>query len=398
MLKPLKEIKVVELTIAGAGPSCGRILHDFGTENILVEPTNGTVTRVLTPFDYYTAGKQSIVLNTKSAEGYEALCRIIKDSDVFLANYRAKGLRKMKLSYEDVKTINPNIIYASLSGFGDKGPIADAPGNNVSAFYARGGVLHPMSQGDILPYGTIAFGDIATGMSLALGVVLALYNRKVTGEGTKVSSSLLETAYFLNHDPMIDVQKGGKFPKTRETPKRALVNSYKCKDDHYIYICIADLNPFIRLMKELGREDVLNSREWNSITDTMDENAPAVVKLLDAEFAKYTADEALEILNRADCSAQQVMTLEETLKDEQAWANDYLYHGKDSRTGEDIIYPAMPVRVGDDENDPFKRGPRLGEHSVSLLKKYGYTDAEIQKLIDKKVTIDGSKEDVFKGF
>lgn len=396
MLHPLKGIKVVELTIAGAGPACGAILHQFGAENILVEPPMGSVTRTLTAFDYYTGGKKSIVLNTKSEEGYEALCRIIKDSDVFLANYRTKGLRKMKLSYEDVKALNPKIIYATLTGYGDKGPICDMPGNNVSAFYARGGVLQVMSQGDVLPYGTIAFGDIATGESLAFAIVMALYNRQITGEGCKVTSSLLQNAYFLNHDPMIDVQLGGKFPKTRLTPKRALVNSYMCKDGKYVYLCIADLPPFMRLLENLGRQDIINSREWTSIYDTMDDNAPGIVKILDEEFAKLTSDEAMDILIKSDCSAQKVMTIEETLQDEQAWANNYMYHGKDSRIDKDIIFPSMPFDIGDDENNPYERGPRMGENSVEILKQYGYSDEDIQGMLDRKVTVDGSKEDLFK--
>ena len=398
MLQALKGIKVVELTIAGAGPSCGRILHDLGTENILIEPSNGTVTRVLAGFDYYTAGKKSVVLNTKTAEGYEALCRIIKESDIFLANYRVKGLKKMKLSYEDVKAINPSIVYAVLTGYGEEGPIADEPGNNVSAFYARGGVLHPMSQGEVVPYGTIAFGDIATGLSLAFGIVSALYNRKVTGEGCKVESSLLQTALFFNHDPMIEVQRGDTFPKSRETPKRALVNSYRCKDGRSIYICLAELPPFFRLMKECGREDYLKQNTFESITDTMDDKAPAVVKVLDEEFGKRDSDEMIEILHRADCSAQKIATVEESLEDPQAWANNYLYRGKDSRTGQDMIYPAMPAQIGDMENLPYVRGPHLGEHSVEILKRFGFSDQEIQEMIDKKVTIDGSKENVFKGF
>lgn len=398
MLKSLKGIKVVELTVAGAGPACGRILHDFGTENILIEPSNGTVSRILQGFDYYTAGKKSLVLNTKTPEGHEALCRIIKESDVFLANYRTKGLRKMGFSYEDVKKLNPSIVYATLTGFGDSGPIADAPGNNVSAFYARGGVLGAMCQGDVIPYGTIAFGDIATGMSLALGIVSALYHRAITGEGCEVHSSLLQCAYFLNHDPLIECQNGGKFPKTREKPSMALVNSYRCKDDRYIYICIADLPPFFRLLHELGRDDLLEDCPWKSIADTKNEGAPAVVKILDAEFAKYTADEAIAILERADCSAQKVYSLEENLTDPQAWANNYLYHGKDSRTGADRIYPAMPVDVGDNAPVEYVRGPKLGEDSVDILKSVGFSDAEIQDMIDKGVTRDGSKGDLVAQF
>ncbi len=388
MLQSLKGIRVVEMTIAGAGPACGRILHEFGAENILVEPYNGTVTRILQGFDYYTAGKKSIVLNTKEPDGYAALCELIKTADVFLANYRTRGLKKMGLSYEDVKKIKPDIVYATLTGFGDEGPLKDAPGNNVTAFFARGGVLGAMCQGDVLPYGTIAFGDIATGMSLALGIMSALYNRKVTGEGCEVHSALMQCAYFLNHDPLIECQRGGTFPKSRLYPSMSLVNSYPCKDGKYIFLCLAELPQLERLLKELGRSDLIG--KWKSIADTKNEGAHEVVEILDEEIKKYTADEMVEILERADCSGQKVYQVDETLTDPQAWANNFLYRGKDSRNGKDIIYPSLPCDVGDNAPLEFVPGPKLAEHSVELLKSIGYSDEKINSLIERGVTRDGS--------
>lgn len=390
MLKSLKGIRVVEMTIAGAGPACGRILHEFGTENILVEPYNGTVSRILQGFDYYTGGKKSIVLNTKDPDGYAALCELIKTADVFLANYRTRGLKKMGLSYEDVKKIKPDIVYATLTGFGDEGPLKEAPGNNVSAFFARGGVLGAMSQGDVLPYGTIAFGDIATGMSLALAIMSGLYHRKVTGEGCEVHSALMQCAYFLNHDPMIEYQHGGAFPKSRLYPSMALVNSYPCKDGKYIYLCLAELPQFERLLHEMGRDDLIG--KWKSIADTKNEGAHEVVEILDKEFAKYTADEAVALIERADCSGQKVFMLDEVLEDPQAWANNFLYKGKDSRTGQDIIYPSLPCDVGDNAPLEYVPGPKLAADSVALLKSIGYSEEKIQSMIDRGVTRDGSQE------
>lgn len=398
MLQCLKGIKVVELTLAGAGPACGRILRDFGVESILVEPSSGTITRNLLPGDYWTSGKRSIALNTKTPEGYEVLTRLIKEADVFLANYRTKGLRNMKLSYEEVKAINPKIIYATLTGFGQTGPIADAPGNNVSAFYSRGGTLSCMSQGDVLPYGTISFGDVLTGSSLALGICAALYHREKTGEGTEVHSSLLQNGYFANLDPMIECQTGSKFPKSRKAPSMGTVNSYQTKDGRYVYICLDKLDPFFRLLKAFGRDDLLEDPQWKTIEDTKWDKAPAVVELLDGEFGKCTIDEAMEVIRKADVSAQKVYTVNETLEDPQAWENGYLYHGKDYRNGQDRIYPVAPVQIGDLKAPEYIRGPFLAEHSVEILKEVGYSDAEIQELLDKGITRDGSKENLYKAF
>ncbi len=395
MIQTLNGIKVVELTLAGAGPACGRMLCEFGAESILVEPLKGTVTRTLNAFDYYTSRKRSITLNTKTEEGQEILHKLIRESDVFLANYRTKGLRNMHLTYEEVKAINPKIIYASLTGFGEEGPIKDAPGNDVSAFWARGGMLHSLSEGEVLPSAGYSIGDIATATSLCMAICAALFRRERTGEGMKVYTSLLQNSAFLGHDALIEVQHGETYPKTRKAPMRGLVNSYRCNDGRYVYICIAALGPFRALLKEFGRQDLAESTQWASVEDTMYGRAPEIVAILDEEFGKVSVDEAMEILKRADISAQKVQTVDEVLDDPQLWDNQYFYKGRDSVKNCDMVYPSLPAKFGDDSNLPYERGPRLGEHTVEVLRSLGYTDQAIQNLIDKNITSDGSKENLW---
>ncbi len=395
MIETLNGIKVLELTLAGAGPACGRMLCEYGAESILVEPLKGTVSRTLNAFDYYTSRKRSITLNTKTEEGQEVLHRLIRESDVFLANYRTKGLRNMHLTYEEVKAINPRIIYATLTGFGEEGPIKDAPGNDVSAFWARGGMLHSLSEGEVLPSAGYSIGDIASATSLCMAICAALFRREITGEGMKVSTSLLQNSLFLGHDALIEVQHGEQYPKTRKAPMRSLVNSYRCKDGRYVYICIAALDRFYALLKEFGRTDLLENQRWKTVEDTMYERAPEIVVLMDREFAKYTVDEAMEILARADISAQKVQTVAEVLEDPQAWDNQYFYKGRDSVKDQDMVYPALPAKFGDDENRPYERGPRLGEHTVEILKELGYTEETIQEMIGNSIISDGSEENLW---
>lgn len=395
MIKTLEGIKVLELTLAGAGPACGRLLCEYGADSILVEPLKGTVTRTLTEFDYYTARKRSLTLDAKSKEGQKILHQLIEQSDVFVANYRTRALKNMHLMYEDVCAINPNIIYASLNGFGDSGPAKDAAGNDVSAFWARGSMLTQMAQGNVLPTAGYSVGDTATATALCMGICAALYRRERTGKGIRVYTSLLQMACFLGHDALIETQYGETYPKDRRFPQRSLVNGYRCKDGRYVYLCVTDLGHFWSMLKGLGRQDLVGNPKWQSIQDTMYERAPEVVALLDEEFAKHTVDEAMKILENADISAQKVQNVEEALEDPQLWENQYLYHGRDSVKNCELVYPALPVKFGDDENRAYERGPRLGEHSVEILKELGYDDSAIQTLLESKIASDGRETDLW---
>ena len=127
IMQPLSGVKVVDLTLAGSGPSCTKILSEAGASVIWVESTRGTTTRSVHKYDFYCAGKQAVSINLKSEGGRKFIERAIADADVFVSNYRPKGLAHLNLSYEDVKAIKPDIIYATLTGFGEKGPNSNEP-------------------------------------------------------------------------------------------------------------------------------------------------------------------------------------------------------------------------------------------------------------------------------
>ena len=141
MIKTLEGLKVLEFTLAAAGPTCTKQLVEWGADSIIVEPLTGATNRFAAPhlFDFYTSGKKSIALNLKSEEGQEIMRRLIKEADVFVANYRPKALKNLHLTYEEMKEINPRIIHATLTGYGEEGPAAVLPGHDTVSFWARGG-------------------------------------------------------------------------------------------------------------------------------------------------------------------------------------------------------------------------------------------------------------------
>ena len=128
MYRPLDGIKVVDFCLAGAGPSCTKQLTEFGADTIWVEPLKGSSTRDVHKFDFYTTGKRAITLNLKSDKGMDVMLRLIKEADVFVTNYRPNAVRRLGLGYDDVKVVNPRIVYASLTGFGEIGPDANNAG------------------------------------------------------------------------------------------------------------------------------------------------------------------------------------------------------------------------------------------------------------------------------
>lgn len=181
MKKMLEGVKVIDFTLAAAGPGCTKILVDYGAEDILIEPLEGTTSRTNAPhtFNFKCAGKKSVPVNLKTPEGKAFIYKLVEWADVFVSNYRAKALNKLGLSYEDLRAINPGLVYATISGYGGRGPKKDDPGFDTTCFWANGGMMLDISQkdGEIIN-APIAIGDVAAGQGLAVGVCAALYHRE----------------------------------------------------------------------------------------------------------------------------------------------------------------------------------------------------------------------------
>jgi len=394
MYELLKGIKVVDFTLAGSGPSCTKLLNEFGAEDIWIEPLSGTSTRTVHKFDFYTAGKRNITLNLKTDEGKEAVYRMIKEADVFVSNYRPRAVKKLGLDYETLKGINPRLIYATLTGFGEEGEKANNAGYDPVAFWAEGGLLLDIAEKGSLVVPPIAVGDITTGMCLAFGIASALYNREKTGEGCHVFTSLLANAAYLNHDAFIELQYGEKYPKSRLAPRRSMLNTYQCGDGKWMTLSI--VQDFERYWKPfcnevIERPDLANDSKYQVMEDTMYENAPALVKIFDEAFAKMTRDEAIQRLRAIDAPVDAVQSTEDLLTDQQVLDNKYIFKREatipPTEEEQDIWIPASPLKVNDVNcgTENTGRGPKLGEHSVEILKEYGYSNAEIQNMLDKKV-------------
>lgn len=389
MEKMLEGVKVLDMCVAAAGPSCSRMLVDFGAVDIMVEPLEGQSTRRTAPhsYDFKCGGKKSIPINLKTEEGKEIFVKLLKWADVFVTNFRAKALKKLSFSYENVKKINPTIIYASISGFGKEGPQKDDAGFDATAWWSKSGMLVDIAQpGSIvnIPY---AVGDFSTGHSLAMGVCAALYHRAITGKGCEVSTSLMASGMFLNYHAIIESQYGLKLPTSRKTPERSMLNTYQCGDGEWISMnATHHWNvTWPAICNFIGRPDLIE--KYSNYEDTCWEYAPEVTAIMDEAFSHFTAKEVYEGLKACGTISIEIASHSiDTCHDEQAIINGIMRPFIDSN-GKQIMHPTTPLRFGDNEPAELQHGPKLGEHTVEVMKLLGYDDDQVKDYIDRKIVI-----------
>ena len=178
MKKFLQGIKVIGFETAGAGPTASKLLAEYGAEVIMIEPLNGINTRISRSFDFYFLHKKSIAVNMKTPEGMEIVHRLLRDADVFVSNYRKKVIDKFGLDYESLHEKYPRLIHATLTGYGEHGPMKDAPGFDTTAYWGRAGLAKTVREKDGDPIVTpSSIGDIGTGTMLCGGILGALYHK-----------------------------------------------------------------------------------------------------------------------------------------------------------------------------------------------------------------------------
>src|SRR5271170_8178553 len=246
-------LKVVDFASFIAGPSAAVILSDFGADVIKVEPPKGEMWRmgqkippqpdsdVPYPFHLANRNKRSLVLDLKSPEAREILERLVKWADVFIVNTPQPARKKLKLTYEDVVEWNPRLVYADVTGFGEKGPDAALPGFDITAYWARSGLLSMTRDADAPPTWPVAgSGDNATAVGLYSAIVTALYRRERTGKGSSVTTSLLAEGVWSASVSIQAALCDATFfpPHDRKDPANAALNVYRAADGAWFVLIV----------------------------------------------------------------------------------------------------------------------------------------------------------------
>ena len=390
---PLSRFRVIDLTQARAGPTTVRLLSDWGAEVIQLEPPLETgknragLTGVRREFDFQNLhrNKRSITLNLKTPEGREVFFKLIKDADVLVENYRSTVKHKLGIDYETIRKVNPRLVYGSISGFGQSGPYNNRHGVDQIA-QGMGGLMSVTGEPGTGPMRVgIPVSDLCAGMFLAHGILIALLDREVTGEGQWVHTSLLET--MIN---MMDLHAArwlvnGDVPKSagNNHPTGIPMGLFQAKDGYIVVAGSGNLYP--RFCKAIGLEELIDHPDFNSVGKRSN-NRASLNEIIQNKFNSYTISELTEILIEAGVPCGPVNTMDQVFDDPQ------VKHLKMSRSQEHPDLGSMNL-VGSPINlsrapkpDTFKRHtPDSGEHTDEILSELDYSDQEIIDFHKKKV-------------
>jgi len=397
--RALSGVKVVELATFIAGPSCTRFLADQGADVIKVENLVGDGTRHAginearpdllnenLTFDLENGNKRGLSLNLKNPECLQVLMKLLAKADIFITSWRPKSLAKMGLDYESLKEKFPALVYGTVTGYGENGPDKDLPGYDFTAFFARSGILGSLYEKGTVPMNLIpSLGDRQVGMCLTNGVLAALYRAAKTGQGEKISVSLLGTAIFMQGTMIQTAQYGLiTYPITHRESPSPLINVYKTKDRRFIQVCMPMYNmQFPAFAKAMDKEAWLADERFTNVKNLL--SGPYNGDLYDAiaqRFAELTAAQASEKLTKADLPFAVAQVWSEVLKDPQAWANDFFLEMEYESGKRTLVRP--PVQFKETGPAPYNKAPRLGQHTAQIMKELGYTEADIKAMQDSK--------------
>src|ERR1700683_1154096 len=290
-------LKVVDLSSFIAGPSAATILSDFGADVVKVEPPEGELWRKgqkippqphseeAYPFQLANRNKRGVALNLKAASAPQVRDRLAKWAYVFIVNTPHSARKKLKLEYEDVAKWNPRLIYADLTGFGEKGPDADLPGFDITAYWARSGLLSMTRDAGSPPTWPVAgSGDNATAVGLYSAIVTALYRRERIGKGSYVTTSLLAqgvwSASVSIQAALCDANFFGQHDRLH--PANAALNVYRASDDTW-FVLIVTSDKLAAVAKAIGRADLLTDPRFAEPVKLM-QNMPQLAEILDQFF------------------------------------------------------------------------------------------------------------------
>jgi crotonobetainyl-CoA:carnitine CoA-transferase CaiB-like acyl-CoA transferase len=391
VFKPMEGVRVLEVAQFTFVPAAGAILADWGADVIKVEhPVRGDTQRgfinmggfQLDPqrhplIEHPNRGKRSVGIDVSTPEGQEVLYEIAKTADVFLTNYLPAQRQKNRFDVEHIRAVNPNIIYARGSAYGDKGPERDAGGFDGTAFWTRSGVGHALTPAEIggaLSQGIPAFGDSIGGMNIAGGISAALFHRERTGETAEIDVSLLSTAWWAAGASVTQGMETGETMRSLMPGDVGSVNpfmaNYLTSDGGTINLCIVSPTGYIRdTFEHLGLPELADDPRFNDVMPLI-QNAEAASKLIAEAIAAKPFEYWRQHLKTMRGQWAPFQSLVDLATDEQALANDMVVEVDLGDGGEPFKVVRGPVQFN---HEPLEttRAPQASEHTELVLMELG---------------------------
>jgi formyl-CoA transferase len=388
MALPLDGVKVLDFTAIMAGPYCTLMLADMGADVVKIEAfPEGDGSRRFDPkvngesycFAVLNRNKQSVGLNMKDARGKEIFMKLARDADIIMENYRPGVTRKLGIDYDSVRAINPDIIYCSVSGFGQTGPYSQKGGFDIIA-QGMSGIMSVTGEPDGPPTKAgIPITDLGAGLFALAGILAALHWRTASGRGQYVDTSLFEAGLALSVWEATEYFSGRGVPARLGSAHRMVApyQAVRCLDGH-INIGAANDRTFTKVAGALGHPEWVTDERFASATARV-ANRAALADLIEAVTITRPRAEWIRVFDEAAVPCGPILDYAEAFAHPQAVARAMSVPVHHPRLGDSRAI-GTPLKLSDTPLDPTRRAPVLGEHTDEVLAAAGFSDDEIGQL------------------
>ena len=404
----LSRLRVLDASSYIAGPAAAAILADFGADVIKVEPpgtgdpyrqvhlsAGNPPCEIAYSWRMDNRNKRSLALDLAALEGMAVFHRLLRDAGVLILNTPLKSRKKLGLAYDDLKALNPRLIYASFSAYGEEGPEAERSGFDHTALWARTGLMDTIRPAPDAPPSRVALGmgDHISAITLFASIMTALYRREVTGEGASVKSNLMANGLWCNSVQVQAMLAGAEYDyrPAREAADNALHNLYRTSDDRWFHlVLLPEQKRWPDLLTVIEREELQQDPRFATMA-ARHAHAGELIEILDAIFLSRDMAHWQQRLDAKNIPFGAVHRLRDIPEDIQANASGaltplYGLEGKADRTVN------SPLWIDGVTKRPACRAPELGEHSIQLLEEIGFSEKDIEKLMAAGIVETCSKQ------